>query len=113
VSPPRRRKTSARAKPARSQGRRRSAPARDFWGSVDDEAAASVERIRAVDDPTVLVRSLGPPPLPRHETAAGHYFDVVYEKAANLAVALAAASGLLALDAEDEDDAGDASASRA
>jgi len=102
VSPPRRRKTSARAKPARSQARRRGAPDRDFWGGVDDETSESVDEIRAVDDPTALVRSLGPPPLPRHETAAQHYFDAVYEKAANLAVALAAASGLLAADATDD-----------
>ena len=42
-----------------------------------------------------MLRSLGPPPLPGHETAAEHYFDAVYDRAAALAIALAAASGLI------------------
>jgi hypothetical protein len=92
VSPPRRRKTQPRAQ----QPRRRRAPARDFWGDVDDGAVAA--RVQPVEEPSVLVRSLGPPPLPGHETAALHYFDAVYEKAANLAIALAAASDLLVIE---------------
>jgi hypothetical protein len=105
VSPPRRRKSSAGANRGRSQSRRRQPPVRDFWGRIDDgDDAEPPVAIRAVDDPTVLVRSLGAPPLPGHETAAEHYFDAVYEKAANLAVALAAASGLLADDDADETD---------
>jgi hypothetical protein len=106
VSPPRRRKTPARAKssrsnPSRSKTGRRPPPVRDFWGRVDD-ATPPPDAIRPVHDPTVLVRSLGPPPLPAHETVAEHYFDAVYDKAANLAVALAAASGLLATEDADE-----------
>ena len=49
-----------------------------------------------------MIRSLGPPPLPGRETVAEHYFAAVYDKAASLAIALAAASGLL--DTGDEDD---------
>ena len=105
MSPPRRRKTPARANQSRSQsqGRRRQPPVRDFWGHTDHDAADDVDAIRPIDDPAVLVRSLGPPPLPGHETAAGHYFEAVYDKAANLAVALAAASGLLATEEPDDD----------
>jgi hypothetical protein len=100
VSPPRRRKTPTRTQ----QPRRRRAPARDFWGEVDADTLELPAKIHPVHEPSVLVRSLGPPPLPGHETAALHYFDAVYEKAANLAVALAAASDLLATERPDEDD---------
>ncbi len=45
-------------------------------------------------DPTALVESLGPLPFPGAGLAP-HYFQAVYERAAGLAVALAAAAGLL------------------
>ena len=47
-------------------------------------------------DPTALVESLGPLPFPGAGVAQ-HYFQAVYERAAGLAVALAAAAGLLEL----------------
>jgi len=47
-------------------------------------------------DPTALLRSLGPPPFPAHGAAAEHYLAAVVERAANLAIALAATAGLLA-----------------
>jgi hypothetical protein len=88
VSPPRRRS------PTRSNARRKSAPRRDFWEGVDpgDEP---VSRVRSPDDPSAMIRSLGPPPLPGRETIAEHYFAAAYDKAARRAVALAAASGLM------------------
>jgi hypothetical protein len=88
MTAPRRRKQPAR--PAR----RRAVPSRDFWGSApaEDEAVAL---IRPSDDPTAMIHSLGPPPFPGGETIAAHYFSAVYQKAATLATALAAASGLL------------------
>jgi hypothetical protein len=89
MSAPRRRKA-----PERSNARRRSAPQRDFWGS-DTTNEAPVEQISPADDPTVMLRSLNSPPLPGRETVAVHYFAAVAEKAASLAVALAAASELL------------------
>ena len=49
-----------------------------------------------------MIRSIGQPPLPGRETVAEHYFVAVYEKAAALAIALAAASGLL--DTSEADD---------
>ena len=89
MSPPRRRKG-----PERSNARRRPAPQRDFWGS-ENLKDAPVEQISPADDPTVMLRSLNSPPLPGRETVAVHYFAAVAEKAASLAVALAAASELL------------------
>jgi hypothetical protein len=98
MSGPRRRKPP----PQRSR-RRRAASARDFWGSehTDDEPA---DVIAPSDDPTVMIRSLGPPPFPGNETIAEHYFAATYDKAAALAVALAAASGLLATEDTTTDD---------
>ncbi len=48
-----------------------------------------------------VVRSLGRVPIPGQETAAEHWFSLVYERAAVLAGALAAAGGLAA-DGSDE-----------
>ena len=74
----------------------------DFWGteSAPDDLP---EAITPPDDPAAMIKSLGPPPIRGHETAALHYFDAVYAKAAALAIALAAASGLLMTDEEDDD----------
>jgi hypothetical protein len=96
VSAPRRRKAPTRPSARRRQGGSGS----DFWGS--SSTADPAETIRMSDDPAAMVRSLGPPPLPGHEQAAEAYFAVVYDKAAALAAALAAASNLLQTD-ESED----------
>jgi hypothetical protein len=95
MSPPRRR-TSARSTP-----RRKAAPRRDFWDGTDagDEPVAHV---RSPDDPSAMIRSLGPPPLPGRETIAENYFALAYDKAARRAVALAAASGLMDLSEPDD-----------
>jgi hypothetical protein len=111
-----------RRKPARSGkrgGRSRSrrkaeaAPPVDasagFWG----EAAAlppGDERVRITRDPSAVVRSLGRPPLPGHETIAVHYFDAVYERTVTLATALAAAGDLIEPDAPGNGDDGDGGA---
>jgi hypothetical protein len=96
MSGPRRRKPAAR--PSR---RRRPASGDDFWGREKTEHDMAVI-IRPSDDPTAMIRSLGPPPLPGGETVAEHHFAATYQKAATLALALAAASGLL--DTSDHDD---------
>ena len=54
-----------------------------------------------------MLRSLSSPPLPGRETVAVHYFAAVAEKAASLAVALAAASELLDMDDYEDDDEAD------
>lgn len=91
MSPARRRRGSRANKPSAAQ-------LRDFWGDdvddlVDDEP---VRVITPGVDPTALVESLGPLPFPGAGVAQ-HYFQAVYERAAGLAVALAAAAGLLEL----------------
>jgi len=97
MSGPRRRKAPA----ARPNTRRRPATGRDFWGTDEAEEDAP-PAIRPPEDPAAMIKSLGPPPIPGYETVAEHYFDAVYDKAAALAVALAAANGLLDLgDADD------------
>ena len=101
MSGPRRRKSSA----DRPRARRRS-PQRDFWGNADVIAEPAV-RIAPADDPTVMLHSLSSPPLPGRETVAVHYFAAVAEKAASLAVALAAASDLLDLDDDEHDEEDD------
>lgn len=87
-----------------SQGRRRRGGKRpvDLWRPVPQLPA--VEPIRAADDPTALVRSLGDPPLHGQGQAAGHYMAAVVERAAHLATALAAAGGLLAEPGDDGDE---------
>jgi hypothetical protein len=97
VTPSRPRKAAKR--PA---ARRRPATGRDFWGTdvIDEEPVVA---IRPIDDPAAMVASLGRPPLRGHETAAEQYFRAVYDKTVALAIALAAANGLL----ESADDGND------
>lgn len=74
----------------------------NFWAAnvPEDELAGLAGSVRPSDKPTSLVRSLGPPPLPGQNRAAGHYFDAVYLKAAHFATALATANDLI--DANDD-----------
>ena len=97
MSGPRRRKPAAQ--PA---ARRRRTPQRDFWGTDTDDAPADL--IRPAVDPTVMLRSLSSPTLPGRETVAVHYFAADAQKAASLAVALAAASQLLDMEPDPDGD---------
>jgi hypothetical protein len=85
----RRRKSSNRSgqtkQPSRGAG---------FWGVVNELPEPSTT-VRVTDDPAAVARSLGTPHLPGHEKAAEHYFAVVYERAVQIAAAVAAASGLI------------------
>jgi len=74
----------------------------NFWAAniSDDELTGLAGSVRPSDKPTSLVRSLGQPPLPGQNRAAGHYFDAVYLKAAHFATALATANDLI--DTNDE-----------
>ena len=84
------------AKKSSGSRQRKSEPKIDpaaFWG----DPAALPEPIEAIDevaDVKAVVRSLGRVPLTGQETAAEHWFSLVYERAAVLAGALAAAGGL-------------------
>jgi len=95
MSPHRRRKA-----PSRPPARQRPATGGDFWGTRD-VVAEGPESIRPTDDPAAMIRSLGPPPVHGRETAAAQYFEAVYDKAVQLAFALASANGLL--DVADDD----------
>jgi hypothetical protein len=77
---------------------------RDFWvgATVPGERDEPVASMRVPDDPSAMIRSLGPPPLAGRETIAERYFALAYDKASRRAVALAAASGLIDL-SEPED----------
>jgi hypothetical protein len=94
---------SRRRTKATRNGKGKKTSARDFWGvEPDDDDGPAL--IRPSEDPTAMIRSLGPPPLPSRETVAEHYFVAVYEKATALATALAAASDLLDMDEETEEE---------
>ena len=66
----------------------------DLWRPVPQLPDA--EPIVVTHDPTLLLRSLGDPPLMGKSTVAGHYIATVVERAAGLATALAASADLLA-----------------
>ena len=74
-----------------------------FWGDASKLPEFRPD-IRITDDVAAVARSLGPPPLAGHEAIAEHYFTAVYERAVNLAGALAAAGGLIQPEALLDDD---------
>jgi len=79
----------------KNQNRRRQAnklKAVDLWRPVPQLPEA--EPIVAAADPTMIFRSLGDPPLQGQGAQAGHEISKVLVRAAHLAEALAAASGL-------------------
>lgn len=83
------------AQPKQQKGRKQSPKVDpvEFWGDPDrlpepSRGLTHAPNVRAV------VTSLGRPPISGQETAAEHWFSLVYERAAFLAGALAAAGGL-------------------
>jgi len=80
----------------------------DLWRPVPE--LDPPDPIFEIDDDAVraMVLSLGDPPLYGQSGGAGHYFAAVAAKASDLAVALAAAAGLLDDGSEAEPSAGDA-----
>ena len=74
------------------------APADDaFWGAEDHPEVAP--KVVPGKDPTAMLRSLGPLPLPVHEDLANAQLAAVYRNAARVATAVAAAAGLVDLEA--------------
>ena len=103
----RRRPTNGSRGNANGSGNDRAARAdtRPFWTSPPaEDDVIEIDPIRPVPEPGAMVRSLGPPPLFGGGGNAEHYFAAIYERAAMLAGALAAASGLLDLDTDRDDD---------
>ncbi len=87
---------------ARRRRRSQSPPskAQAFWASNRYEPSPSPQ-ITPTSDPGSLPRSLGDPPLA--PAVSQHHLDAVYEEAVRAAVALAAANGLVAADADVEE----------
>jgi len=69
------------------------ADATRFWGAEVDEPIAPF--IRPSADPTALLRSLGAIPLTVQEKLAAAQLFAVYEKATQVATAVAAAANLV------------------
>jgi hypothetical protein len=85
-------------------------PTQPLWVNPDGEAEVRriVGSVRPAHHPTAVVRSLGDPPLGKYGNTAPHYFDAVYRKAQQFAVAIAKANNLHILDeTDDEADASD------
>ena len=78
--------------PSRRSGRPAEASPPDFWKAAPNPGLPG--QITPATDPTALLRSLGRPPL--DQTGADRYLAAVAERAAGLATALAAVSGILA-----------------
>jgi hypothetical protein len=89
----------SRARKGRAAARNRPAPRTgpDFW-SGSAELAPLPASLRITTEPSAVVRSLGRPPLGGHEVAAEHYLRAVYDRAVNLATALAAVGDLIEVD---------------
>jgi hypothetical protein len=85
--------------PRRKQGgrnrrqRSKPKPPLDIWRPVPQ--LPDPEPIVPASDPTILIRSLGAPPLHGQSGVGEHYFAHAVERAAGLATALAASADLL------------------
>lgn len=96
------RTTSTNKRGAKQQGKKRKSRGRGrskrvdplkFWG--DRDLLVIPERIDLeTQDASVVATSLGRAPIPGQENASRHYFSLVYDRAALLAGALAAAGDL-------------------
>ena len=86
-------------------------PKRPLWENHAGEVEVRkiVGSVRPAHHPTAVVRSLGDPPLGKYASNAQHYYDAVYEKAQQFAVAIATANGLLVVDGTESDSASDSS----
>ena len=112
-------KQQAKKRKSRGRGRSKRVDPLKYWG--DRDVLVIPERIELeTQDPSVVATSLGRAPIPGQENASRHYFSLVYERAALLAGALAAAGDLenmaanaerireeLAAELEDQDEAHD------
>lgn len=70
-----------------------------FWGDADLLAEVPESKANITTNPSAVVHSLGRPPLSGQQNASELYFTAVYDRAVNLAAALAAAGNLI--EAED------------
>ncbi len=71
----------------------KTAPPAEFWRAAPEPPEPP--DIVPAQDPTALLRSMGPPPLPGQQNVALPYLEAVVQRAAILATALAASADLL------------------
>jgi hypothetical protein len=85
----------------RKGSKKKKADPRVFWG--DPQALADIGSPTATitTKPSAVIQSLGRAPLSNQANASEHYFAAVYDRAVNLAAALAAAGDLTG-DPDDE-----------
>lgn len=78
---------------SRSRSRSKKVDPRKYWG---DRELLVIPESFAIETPdtSVVATSLGRPPIPGQENASKHYLSLVYDRAAMLAGALAAAGDL-------------------
>lgn len=92
---------SPRRRSKKRSGRSRSAPQPlEFWKAAPD--LGPLEPITVAQDPTAMLRSLGHPPLAGLGQEATRHLALAVNKAAQMAVALAATTPLLDLSTEDD-----------
>jgi hypothetical protein len=80
----------------RRRGRKPAAKPIELWRAVPE--LEEPEPISPAPDPTLMLRSLGPPPLPGQGAVAEHYLAAVAVEAARLAKLLALSADILATD---------------
>ena len=86
-------KQQAKKRKSRGRGRSKRVDPLKFWG--DRDLLVIPETIELdTQDASVVATSLGRAPIPGQENASRHYFSLVYDRAALLAGALAAAGDL-------------------
>ncbi|MEQ8841422.1 MAG: hypothetical protein RIB98_10595 [Acidimicrobiales bacterium] len=98
---PRRKRNRSRSRGGSPQqknqgGQKNAAPKVDpeeFWGNPE-RLPDRIDGLQHSPDVRAVLHSLGRPPLTGNETPAEHWFSMVYERAAFLAGALAAAGDL-------------------
>ncbi len=79
----------------RKSSRKKKVDPQVFWGNPDKLAEYTPGRATVTTEPSAVIHSLGRPPLSGQQHAAEHYFSAVYDRAVNLAGALAAAGNLI------------------
>jgi hypothetical protein len=85
----------ARTSRRRKGSRKKKVDPQVFWGDPAKLAEHNAGKALITSNPSAVVQSLGRPPLSGQQNAAEHYFIAVYERAVNLAAALAAAGNLI------------------
>lgn len=95
---------SNRSNQDRGRGRRRKSKKKIdpaiFWGSPEQLSEIEPETVEITSYPAAVVKSLSRPPLANQQNAADLYFTAIYDRATNLAAALATAGQLT--DQEDQ-----------